>query len=197
MPTTYDLELRVASSGDLPEEQQIQVEVLDIPPSNLEEPKPVFALPVNDVTNRDKTSTEPNPVIPAGVTEVVCDSGCLLALREAAGVSEGVVTIQIGGEVIEVQPGDRRAMIPVRPTAKEIQVTVTPSDGGEAVVLSTEVLVISPRTFPTNFMEGAASVTKIKQRDSGIPTYLIVVLVALALAVAIGLVRRQKVRLPQ
>jgi hypothetical protein len=207
LPSTYDLELRVGSvpvstdqvapSGDLAEEQQVQVEVLDIPPSNLEEPKPVFTLPVNEVTNRDKTSTEPNPVIPAGVTEVVCDSGCLLALREAAGVSEGVVTIQIGGEVIEVQAGARKAIIPVRPTAKEIQVTVTPSDGGEAVVLSTEVVVNSPRTFPTNFKEGAASVTKIKQRDSGIPTYLIVVLVALALAVAIGLVRRQKVRLPQ
>jgi hypothetical protein len=206
-PTTYDLELKVVSlpvstdkvapSVDQPVEQQVQVEVLEAPPSNLEDPKPVFELPVNEVVNREKSSTEPNPVIPAGVTEVVCDSGCLLALREAAGVSEGVVTIQIGGEVIEVQTGARKAIIPVRPTAKEIQVTVTPSDGGEAVVLSTEVLVISPRTFPTNFMEGAASVTKINQRDSGIPTYLIVVLVALALAVAIGLVRRQKVRLPQ
>jgi hypothetical protein len=46
-------------------------------------------------------------------------------------------------------------------------------------------------------MEGVESVTKINQRESGIPTYLIVVLVALALAIAIGLVRRQKVRLPQ
>jgi hypothetical protein len=121
----------------------------------------------------------------------------LSLLREAAGVSEGVVAIQMGGEVIEVQPEDRRAMIPVRPTAKEIQVTVTPRDGGEAVVLSTEVVVNSPRTFPTKFMEGVESVTKINQRESGIPTYLIVVLVALALAIAIGLVRRQKVRLPQ
>jgi hypothetical protein len=206
-PTTYDLELRMGSlsdptdeaapSGDLPEGLQVPVKVLDAPPSSLEEPKPVFPLPVNEVINRDKSSNEPNPVIPAGVTEVVCDSGCLSLLREAAGVSEGVVAIQIGGEVIEVQPEDRRAMIPVRPTAKEIQVTVTPRDGGEAVVLSTEVVVNSPRTFPTKFMEGVESVTKINQRESGIPTYLIVVLVALALAIAIELVRRQKVRLPQ
>ena len=170
---------------------------IDTPPSNLEEPKPVFALPVNEVINRDKSSNEPNPVIPAGVTEVVCESGCLSLLREAAGVSEGVVTIQIGGEVIEVQPEDRMAMIPVRPTAKEILVTVTPSDGGDVVVLSTEVVVNSPGTSPTNFVDGAKSVKKINQRDSGIPTYLIVVLVALALAIAIGLVRRQKVRQPQ
>jgi hypothetical protein len=170
---------------------------IDTPPSNLEEPKPVFALPVNEVINRDKSSNEPNPVIPAGVTEVVCESGCLSLLREAAGVSEGVVTIQIGGEVIEVQPEDRMAMIPVRPTAKEILVTVTPSDGRDVVVLSTEVVVNSPGTFPTNFVDGAKSVKKINQRDSGIPTYLIVVLVALALAIAIELVRRQKVRLPQ
>jgi hypothetical protein len=206
-PTTYDLELRVGSvpvpadqvapSGDSPEEQQVQVEVLDAPLSNLEEPKPVFALPVNEVINRDKSSNEPNPVIPAGVTEVVCDSGCLLALREAAGVSEGVVTIQIGGEVIEVQPGVRKAIIPVRPSAKEILVTVTPTDGGEPVVLSTEVLVISPRTFPTKMVEGAKSVVKTNQGIEGLPTNLIVVLSVLALAIAIGLVRRNKVRIPE
>jgi hypothetical protein len=206
-PTTYDLELRVESlpvstdkvapSGDQPEEQQVQVEVLDAPPSNLEEPKPVFELPVNEVINRDKSSNEPNPVIPAGVTEVVCDSGCLLALREAAGVSEGIVTVQIGGELIEVQPDARRAIIPVRPTAKKIQVTVTPSDGGEPVVMSTDVLVISPRAFPTKMVEGAKTVTKSASSNGGIPTNLIVVLVVLALGIAIGLIRRQKVRLPE
>jgi hypothetical protein len=157
----------------------------------------VFELPVNEVINRDKSSNEPNPVIPAGVTEVVCDSGCLLALREAAGVSEGIVTVQIGGELIEVQPGARNAIIPVRPSAKEILVTVTPSDGGEPVVLSTEVLVISPRTFPTKMAEGAKTVTKSASSNGGIPTNLIVVLVVLALGIAIGLIRRQKVRLPE
>ena len=206
-PTTYDLELRVGSvpvptdqvapSGDLPEDQPVSVKVLDAPPSNLEEPKPEFALPVNEVINQDKSSNEPNPVIPAGVTEVVCDSGCLLALREAAGASEGVVTIQIGGEVIEIEPGVRNAIIPVRPSAKEILVTVTPNDGGEPVVLSTEVLVISPRTFPVKMAEGAKSVTNSASSNGGIPTNLIVVLTVLALAIAIGLIRRQKVRLPE
>ena len=206
-PITYDLELRVGSvpvptdqvapSGDLPEDQPVSVKVLDAPPSNLEEPKPEFALPVNEVINQDKSSNEPNPVIPAGVTEVVCDSGCLLALREAAGASEGVVTIQIGGEVIEIEPGVRNAIIPVRPSAKEILVTVTPTDGGEPVVLSTEVLVISPRTFPVKMAEGAKSVTNSASSNGGIPTNLIVVLTVLALAIAIGLIRRQKVRLPE
>ena len=203
----YDLELRVGSmpvpadqiapSGDLPVEQQVQVEVLDAPPSNLEQPRPVFALPVNEVINQDKSSNEPKPFIPAGVTEVVCDTGCLSSLREAAGMSEGVVTIQIGGEVIEVQPGTRKAIIPVRPSAKEILVTVTPSDGGEPVMLSTEVLVISPRTFPTKMVEGAKSVVKTNQGSEGLPTNLIVVLSVLALAIAFGLVRRNKVRIPE
>ena len=206
-PRTYDLEVRVGSvpvpadqvepSDDLPEDQPVPVKVLDAPPSNLEQPGPMFALPVNEVINQDKSSNEPNPVIPAGVTEVVCDSGCLLALREAAGASEGVVTIQIGGEVIEVQPGARKAIIPVRPSAKEILVTVTPTDGGEPVALSTEVLVISPRTFPVKMADGAKSVTKNAPSNGGIPTNLIVVLTVLALAIAIGLIRRQKVRLPE
>lgn len=207
LPTTYDLKLlfgslpvptdQVAPSGDLPEDQPVPVKVLDAPPSNLEEPKPEFALPVNEVINRDKSSNEPNLVIPAGVTEVVCDSECLLALREAAGASEGVVTIQIGGEVVEVEPGVRKAIIPVRPSAKEILVTVAPNDGGEPVAISTEVLVISPRTFPTKMAEGAKSVTRNASSNGGIPTNLIVVLTVLALAIAIGLVRRQKVRLTE
>jgi len=121
----------------------------------------------------------------------------LTALREAAGVSEGVVTIQIGGEVIEVPPGARKALIPVRPSAKEILVTVTPSDGGEPVVLSTEVMVISSRTFPIKMVEGAKSVVKTKQGSEGLPTNLIVVLSVLALAIAFGLVRRNKVRIPE
>jgi archaellin len=206
-PTTYDLELRVGSvpvptdeavpSGEQPKEQQVLVEVLDAPPSDLDQSSPVFVLPVNEVINGDKSSNEPNPVIPAGVTEVVCDSGCLTALREAAGVSEGIVTIQIGGEVIEIQPGVRNAIIPVRPSAKEILVTVTPSAGGEPVVLSTEVKVISSRTFPTEMVEGAKSVLKTNQGSEGLPTNLIVVLSVLALAIAFGLVRRNKVRTPE
>jgi hypothetical protein len=64
-------------------------------------------------------------------------------------------------------------------------------------VLSTETLVISPLTFPTKFVEGAKSVTKSAPSNGGIPTNLIVVLTVLALAIAIGLIRRQKVRLPE
>jgi hypothetical protein len=121
----------------------------------------------------------------------------LSKLREAAGVDEGVVTIQIGGEAVEIQPSARKATIPVRYSAKNIVVTVTPTDGGQPVVLSTETLVISPLTFPTKFVEGAKSVTKSAPSNGGIPTNLIVVLTVLALAIAIGLIRRQKVRLPE
>jgi hypothetical protein len=206
-PTTYDLGIRVGSvpvpadeevtSGEQPKEQQVLVEVLDAPPSNLDQSSPVFELPVNEIINRDKSSNELTPFIPAGVTEVVCDGECLSSLREAAGVSEGIVTIQIGGEVIEIQPGVRNAIIPVRPSAKEILVTVTPSAGGEPVVLSTEVKVISSRTFPTKMVEGAKSVLKTNQGSEGLPTNLIVVLSVLALAIAFGLVRRNKVRIPE
>jgi hypothetical protein len=57
--------------------------------------------------------------------------------------------------------------------------------------------VISPRTFPVKLAEGAKSVTTSASSNGGIPTNLIVVLTVLALAIAIGLIRRQKVRLPE
>ena len=215
--STYELEVRIGSASvdtvkndssndvvngdapttDLPEETAVQIESIGEAPANLETPQQMVALPIDQLISSSNKDSDPLPVIPAGVTEVVCDSECLSTLREAAGIEEGIVTIQIGGEAIEIQPSARKAVIPVRHTAKNIVVTIAPTDGGQPVVLSTEALIISPLTFPTKLMEGVESVTKINQRDSGIPTYLIVVLVALALAIAIGLVRRQKVRLPQ
>jgi hypothetical protein len=194
---TNEIVDEVVPSSDLPDELAVQVEKLDQAPANLEPPLQPVALPIEQLVNASRKDSDPLPVIPAGVTEVVCSSECLSKLREAAGVDEGVVTIQIGGEAVEIQPSARKATIPVRYSAKNIVVTVTPTDGGQPVVLSTETLVISPRTFPTKFVDGAKSVMKSEPGNGGIPTNLIVALVVLALGIAIGLIRRQKVRLPE
>lgn len=194
---TNEIVDEVVPSSDLPDELAVQVEKLDQAPANLEPPLQPVALPIEQLVNASRKDSDPLPVIPAGVTEVVCSSECLSKLREAAGVDEGVVTIQIGGEAVEIQPSARKATIPVRYSAKNIVVTVTPTDGGQPVVLSTETLVISPRTFPTKFVDGAKSVMKSEPGNGGIPTNLIVALTVLALAIAIGLIRRQKVRLPE
>jgi hypothetical protein len=194
---TNEIVDEVVPSSDLPDELAVQVEKLDQAPANLEPPLQTVALPIEQLVNTSRKDSDPLPVISAGVTEVVCSSECLSKLREAAGVDEGVVTIQIGGDAIEIQSSARKATIPVQYSAKNIVVTVTPTDGGQPVVLSTETLVISPLTFPTKFVEGAKSVTKSAPSNGGIPTNLIVVLVVLALGIAIGLIRRQKVRLPE
>jgi hypothetical protein len=194
---TNEIVDEVVPSSDLPDELAVQVEKLDQAPANLEPPLQTVALPIEQLVNTSRKDSDPLPVIPAGVTEVVCSSECLSKLREAAGVDEGVVTIQIGGDAIEIQSSARKATIPVQYSAKNIVVTVTPTDGGQPVVLSTETLVISPLTFPTKFVEGAKSVTKSAPSNGGIPTNLIVVLTVLAIAIAIGLIRRQKVRLPE
>ena len=197
--STGDKEIidEILPEGVLPEELTVQVVALDTAPTNLEPPQQPVALPIDQLVNTSKKDSDSLPVIPAGVSEVVCDSDCLSMLRDAAGIDEGVVTIQVGGEVVEIQPGARKAIIPVRSSANDIRVTVTPTGGGEPVVLSTETLVISPRTFPTDFVEGAKSVMKSAPSNGGIPTNLIVVLTVLALAIAIGLIRGQKVRLPE
>lgn len=194
---TNEIVDEVVPSSDLPDELAVQVEKLDQAPAMLEPPLQPVALPIEQLVNTSRKDSDPLPVIPAGVTEVVCSSECLSKLREAAGVDEGVVTIQIGGDAIEIQSSARKATIPVQYSAKNIVVTVTPTDGGQPVVLSTETLVISPRTFPTKFVDGAKSVMKSELSNGGIPTNLIVVLTVLALAIAIGLIRRQKVRLPE
>lgn len=182
--------------ADLPPQLAVQVVELNEAPANLEPPRQPIALPIDQLVNSSRKDSDPLPVIPAGVTEVVCDSDCLSVIREVAGV--GVTTIQIGSELVKIQPSARKATIPVRPSAKNIVITVTPTDGGEAVVLSTEVLVVSPLTFPTKFADGAKSVMKTSPSNGGISTMTVMLFVlALSLVSVVGYIRFRKIRLTE
>jgi hypothetical protein len=187
----------VLPPADLPPQLAVQVVELNEAPANLEPPRQPVALPIDQLVNSSRKDSDPLPVIPAGVAEVVCDSDCLSVIREVAGV--GVTTIQIGSELVKIQPSARKVTIPVRPSAKNIVITVTPTDGGEAVVLSTDALVVSPLTFPTKFADGAKSVMKTSPSNGGISTSLIAMLLVLALSLVsvVGYIRFRKIRLTE
>jgi len=143
-------------------------------------------------------TTLPSVAIPAGITEIVCDSECLSALGEAAGIEDGAIEMQVGNEVILVDEGTREVTIPLSPRARQIRVTVTPSDGGEPVVLERSVFVLSPSNVPLKpgptFTSGAR-VTETSSGETGgrspIPFVVAAIVVALGAAVVI---RRRGVR---
>ena len=143
-------------------------------------------------------TTLPSVAIPAGITEIVCDSECLSALGEAAGIEDGAIEIQVGSEVILVDEGTREVTIPLSPRARQIRVTVTPTDGGEPVVLERSVFVLSPSNVPLKpgptFTSGAR-VTETSSGETGgrspIPFVVAAIVVALGAAVVI---RRRGVR---
>jgi len=192
---------------------------VDEPKIELQPPPPAYVLPVAELqrssepaakttepeaTEPEATTAEvepttlPSVAIPAGITEIVCDSECLSALGEAAGIEDGAIEIQVGSEVILVDEGMREVIIPLSPRARQIRVTVTPTDGGEPVVLERSVFVLSPSNLPLKpgptFTSGAR-VTETSSGSTGgrfpIPFVVAAIVVALGAAVVI---RRRGVR---
>jgi hypothetical protein len=149
-------------------------------------------------TSEVEPTTLPSVAIPAGITEIVCDGECLSAIGDAAGIADGAIEIQVGNEVILVDDGMRKVKIPLSPRARQIRVTVTPTDGGEPVVLERSVFVLSPTNVPLKPGPTFTSGARVTETSSGatggrspIPFVVAAIVVALGAAVVI---RRRGVR---
>ena len=170
-----------------PEQEQIIEAVLepvgvivaqvDEPKIELQPPPPAYVLPVAELqrssepaastTVEVEATTLPSVAIPAGITEIVCGSECLGALGEAADIEDGAIEIQVGSEVILVDEGMREVIIPLSPRARQIRVTVTPTDGGEPVVLERSVFVLSPSNVPLKPGPTFTSGARVTETSSG------------------------------
>jgi hypothetical protein len=182
---------------------------IDEPKTELEAPPPGFAFPVAELIGNTSTesasatsevepTTLPSVAIPAGITEIICDSECLSTLRESAGIEDGVVEIQLGAQVILVDSTMREVVVPITPRARQIRVTVTPPDGGEPVVLTRDIVVLSPSNVPLKpgptFTSGARvteTSTSTTSDRSAVPFVVAAIVVALGAAIVI---RRRGVR---
>jgi hypothetical protein len=182
---------------------------IDEPKKELQAPPPGFALPVAELigtrsteststTSEVEPTTLPSVAIPAGITEIICDSECLSALGESAGIDDGVIEIQVGTQVILVDSSMREVIVPITPRTRQIRVTVTPPDGGEPVVLARDVVVLSPSNVPLKpgptFTSGArvTETSSVVTSDrSTVPFVVAAIIVALGAAIVI---RRRGVR---
>jgi hypothetical protein len=182
---------------------------IDEPKTELQPPPPSFDLPVAELIRTESTeststtsevepTTLPSVAIPAGITEIICDSECLSALGESAGIDDGVIEIQVGTQVILVDSSMREVAIPITPRTRQIRVTVTPPDGGEPVVLARDVVVLSPSNVPLKpgptFTSGArvTETSSVVTSDrSTVPFVVAAIIVALGAAIVI---RRRGVR---
>ena len=206
VPAQPEVELSIESQLDRVGAVVVQI---DEPKAELQSPPPSFALPVGELIGTESTeptsttseveaTTLPSVAIPAGITEIICDSECLSALGESAGIEDGVIEIQVGTQVILVDSTMREVIIPITPRARQIRVTVTPPDGGEPVVLARDVVVLSPSNVPLTpgptFTSGAR-VTETSSVATGgrstIPFVVAAIVVALGAAIVI---RRRGVR---
>ena len=202
----------------LPEQEQIIEAVLepvgvivvqvDEPKIELQTPPPAYVLPVVELqrssepaaspASETEPTTMPSVAIPAGITEIVCDSECLTAISDAAEVVDGAIEIQVGNEVILVDAGMREVTIPLTPRARQIRVTVTPADGGEPVVLERSVFVLSPSNVPLKPGPTFTSGARVTETSSGatgnrsaVPLVVAAIIVALGAAI---MIRRRGVR---
>jgi hypothetical protein len=176
---------------------------LSEPPTNLQPDPPRFAMPVNElrVLVPDEISaeapsqpTQASIGIPSTLRELVCDEACVELLLEEAGVDEAAIEITLGSQSTVIDGVKRRGAVAIRPGARQLTVTITPTDGSAPVVLTRDVVVLSPRVAPTKIAETASlAVSKKVPQSNRLPLVLALVgaLVVLAGAGSV-LARRRK-----
>jgi len=188
-------------------------------PTNLQPDPPTFVLPVKELQvlvpdeapsddatvpadNATTASEEPSQPteasigIPSTLRELVCDETCVELLLEEAGVDEAAIEITLGLQSTVIDGVKRSGVVAIRPGARQLTVTITPTDGSAPVVLTRDVVVLSPRVAPTKVAETASLVVSKKVPQSNrLPLVLALVgaLVVLAGAGSV-LARRGKGR---
>jgi hypothetical protein len=158
-------------------------------PTNLQPDPPTFALPVKELqvlvpdeapadeatapadeatTTGEEPSqpTEASIGIPTTLRELVCDEACVELLLDEAGVDEAVIEITLGSQSTVIDGVKRSGVVAIRPGARQLTVTITPTDGSAPVVLTRDVVVLSPRVAPTKVAETASLVVSKKVPQS-------------------------------
>jgi hypothetical protein len=176
---------------------------LSEPPTNLQPDPPTFAMPVKelevlmpDVASAEESSqpTAARIGVPANLRELVCDEACVELLLDEAGVDEAAIEITLGSQSTVIDGVKRSGAVAIRPGARQLTVTITPTNGSAPVVLTRDVVVLSPRVAPTKIAETASLVVSEKvpqQNRSPLVIALVVALIVLAGAGSV-LARRRK-----
>ena len=200
--TTTSTTVPVTTVPDaVPTDNQPVVTPLAKAPTNLQpDPAPV-ALPVMDLvrkTQEEVSTGDPAPAligIPAGVNELLCNEVCVGQLLEQAGVEDGTIEIAVGKQVTVIDTLKHSGTVAVRPGARKIVVTVTPSDGSTPVVLTRDIVVLSALVVPTKVSDTATKYISKSTEKSGLPWWWLVLAILLASAF-VTFVRNRR-RLPQ
>jgi hypothetical protein len=155
--------------------------------------------PADDATTASEEPSQPTEAsigIPSTLRELVCDETCVELLLDEAGVDEAAIEITLGLQSTVIDGVKRNGVVAIRPGARQLTVTITPTDGSAPVVLTRDVVVLSPRVAPTKVAETASLVVSKKVPQSNrLPLVLALVgaLVVLAGAGSV-LARRGKGR---
>jgi len=183
---------------------------LSEPPPNLQPDPPSFALPVkelqvlvpDEVSSDDATTaseepsqpTEASVGIPSTLRELVCDETCVELLLEEAGVDGAAIEITLGSQSTVIDGVKRSGVVAIRPGARQLTVTITPTDGSAPVVLTRDVVVLSPRITPTKVAETASLVVSKKVPQSNRLPLVLALVGALIVLAGVGsvLARRGK-----
>jgi len=176
---------------------------LSEPPTNLQPDPPTFAMPVNELrvlvpdeisAEEPSQPTDASIGIPSTLRELVCDEACVELLLDEAGVDEAAIEITLGSQSTLIEGAKRSGAVAIRPGARQLTVTITPTNGSAPMVLTRDVVVLSPRVAPTKIAETASLVVSEKVPQSNrLPLVLALVgaLVVLAGAGSV-LARRRK-----
>jgi hypothetical protein len=138
--------------------------------------------------------TEASIGIPSTLRELVCDETCVELLLDEAGVDEATIEITLGSQSTVIDGVKRSGAVAIRPGARQLTVTITPTDDSAPVVLTRNVVVLSPRVVPAKIAETASLVVSKQVPQSNRMPLVLVLIGALVVLAGAGsvLARRGK-----
>jgi len=97
-------------------------------------------LPVESIVVDGSTQANSGmPVIPIGVTTMVCTNDCILTLFENAGIDAVSIELSAGGESVVVTRNSRKVRVPVARGATSITAIAKSADGAIVAEMSSQV----------------------------------------------------------
>ena len=163
---------------------EVEAKPIDVPPAspNSETAK----LPTGSLVQDSRVSTS----VSAAVEEFVCDSVCIDALFVNAGLSDGSISVNAGAEIVTIQRGQKRAVVPVGKGADSISAQGVSADGTTVVDLSSKIVQL-PESVQSSINSKTA--TGISENGSNLVVLIVLGLVVLILAgAATTLIRRRQ-----
>lgn len=156
-------------------------------------PATEYKLPVESIVVDGNTQTDSGvPLIPIGVTTMLCTNDCISTLFENAGVDAVSIELSAGGESVVVTRSSHKVRVPVARGATSITAIAKSADGAIVTELSSQVHQMSMNDVAMMSNTKSTTITPSASKSVGSQNNLLYVLAALVLISILAVINSRR-----